>query len=184
LGTDAVYADQPEPLSETSPTAPFEMHGVAFLAREIALRSEVAAPLALLRATLIYGAADTYNGYGPNRFRRLAATGQDIVLGGEGEERRDHVFIDDVVEIVIRVLFHRSKGVLNVATGEVHSFREVAEQVAACAPRKVAIRGSPRVGPMAHSGYRAFDITACRRAFPEFRFTPLAEGLRMAAQAP
>jgi UDP-glucose 4-epimerase len=182
IGTDAVYADQPGPLTEASPMAPSEIHGAAFVAREIALRSEVKAPIAFLRATLIYGAADTYNGYGPNRFRRLAAAGQDIVLGGEGEERRDHVLIDDVAEIVTRVLLHRSKGALNVATGEVHSFRAVAEQAAAYAPRKVAIKGSPRTGPMAHNGYRPFDIAACRTAFPDFRYTPLAEGLRIAAQ--
>jgi hypothetical protein len=27
---------------------------------------------------------DPHNGYGPNRFRRLAAAGQEIVLFGEG----------------------------------------------------------------------------------------------------
>ena len=47
--------------------------------------------LAILRPTLIYGAGDPHNGYGPNRFRRLAATGKPIILFGEGEERRDHV---------------------------------------------------------------------------------------------
>jgi hypothetical protein len=31
---------------------------------------------------------------------------------------------------------------------------------------------------MPHNGYRPFDIAACRRAFPDFRYTPLEEGLR------
>jgi hypothetical protein len=30
---------------------------------------------------------------------------------------------------------------------------------------------------MPHRGYRPFDISACRKAFPEFRYTSLAEGL-------
>ena len=63
------------------------------LVREVMLRSALTAPLAILRPTLLYGAADPHNGYGPNRFRRLAAAGQDIVLFGEGEEQRDHVLI-------------------------------------------------------------------------------------------
>ena len=153
------------------------------LAREIALRAEIRAPLAMLRPTLIYGAADPHNGYGPNRFRRLVADGNDIVLFGEGEERRDHVAIEDVAEIALRVLQQRSVGSLNVATGEVHSFRAVAEMVAALAVKPVAIKGTPRSGPMPHNGYRPFDIAASRAAFPDFRYRSLQEGLRRAAAA-
>jgi nucleoside-diphosphate-sugar epimerase len=116
-----------------------------------------------------------------NRFRRLAAEGKDIVLFGEGEERRDHVYIEDVAEIIDRVLAHKSTGALNVATGEVHSFRDIAEQVVAISPERTAVKGSPRSGPMPHNGYRPFDIAACRRAFPDFRYTPLREGLRKSA---
>ena len=147
------------------------------LAREIAFRTSVSAPLAIVRPSLLYGAADPHNGYGPNRFRRLAAEGRDIVLFGEGEERRDHVLVEDLADLVCRVLAHRSAGVLNVASGEVHSFREIAERVVALAPRRVAIRTSPRQGPMPHNGYRPFDITECRRAFPDFAYTPLGDGL-------
>ena len=93
ISSDAIYADGPVPLTEETPAAPTSLHGVMHLAREIALRAEVRAPIAMLRPTLIYGAADPHNGYGPNRFRRLAAAGQEIVLFGEGEERRDHVAV-------------------------------------------------------------------------------------------
>jgi nucleoside-diphosphate-sugar epimerase len=137
----------------------------------------------MLRPTLIYGGSDPHNGYGPNRFRRLAAAGEPIVLFGEGEERRDHVAVEDVAEIVVRVLKHRSAGALNIATGEVHSFRQIAEMVVAQASKPVPIQGSPRNGPMPHNGYRPFDIAACRAAFPDFHYAPLAEGLRRAAKS-
>jgi nucleoside-diphosphate-sugar epimerase len=90
------------------------------------LKATVKAPLAVVRSTLIYGSGDPHNGYGPNRFRRLADAGQEIVLFGEGEERRDHVLVDDVAEIVCRVIERRSQGTLNIATGEVMSFRAIA----------------------------------------------------------
>jgi UDP-glucose 4-epimerase len=102
-------------------------------------------------------------------------------LFGDGEERRDHVAIEDVAEIVCRVLSRRSQGVLNIATGEVHSFRAIAEMAAALAPKPVPIRGTPRSGLMPHNGYRPFDIGLCRAAFPDFRYTPLSEGLRRAS---
>jgi UDP-glucose 4-epimerase len=183
ISSDAIYADGPLPLTEESPAAPTSLHGAMHLARELAFRAEVGVPQAHLRPTLIYGAADPHNGYGPNRFRRLAAEGKDIVLFGEGEERRDHVYIDDVADIGLRVLERRSVGALNIATGAVHSFRAIAEEAVVISGKNSAIKGSPRSGPMPHGGYRPFDIAACRNAFPDFAYTPLSEGMRRSAQA-
>jgi nucleoside-diphosphate-sugar epimerase len=178
VSSDAVYADSAEPLSEASPKAPDSLHGVMHLAREIMLRSAVSAPMAILRPSLLYGAADPHNGYGPNRFLRLVARGEPIVLFGKGEERRDHVLIDDVAELAARVIYRRSAGALNVATGVVTSFRDIAELVVRDTGSTVPIIETPRTQPIPHNGYRAFDILACRRAFPDFSFTPLPEGLR------
>jgi UDP-glucose 4-epimerase len=178
ISSDAVYADSAAPLTESSCASPGSLHGAMHLAREVMFQSEVKAPLAILRPSLLYGAADPHNGYGPNRFRRLAAKGEDIVLFGEGEERRDHVYIEDVAELVARVLYRRSTGVLNLATGEVHSFMDLAKKISG---GKSKIKTSPRSGPMPHNGYRPFDIATCRAAFPDFRYTPLEEGLRRAA---
>ena len=41
----------------------------------------------------------------------------------------------------------------------------------------VAVRGTPRQGEMPQGGYRPFVIAACRRTFPDFRYTSLADGL-------
>src|SRR6185436_5604212 len=150
------------------------------LAREVMFRVEVPSPLAILRPSLLYGAADPHNGYGPNRFRRQAQLGEDIVLFGEGEERRDHVCVDDLAEIAAQVLFHKSKGEINVATGEVHSFRDIAGRVVRLSGKAVAVKGSPRSGPMPHNGHRPFEIAACRKAFPDFRYMTLEEGLARA----
>ncbi len=180
ISSDAVYADLPSPLTESSCASPGSLHGAMHLAREVMFAAEQKAPLAILRPSLLYGASDPHNGYGPNRFRRLAAKGEDIVLFGEGEERRDHVYIDDVAEIVARVVLRQSRGVLNIATGEVHSFKAIAEKVVALSGRVIGIRGSPRSGPMPHDGYRPFAIDGCRKAFPDFRYTSLDEGLKKA----
>jgi nucleoside-diphosphate-sugar epimerase len=183
ISSDAVYADAAAPLTEESCAAPGTLHGAMHLAREVMFSCEISAPLTILRPSLLYGALDTHNGYGPNLFRRLAEKGEHIVLYGQGEELRDHVYIDDAAWIVMQALLLRSKGVLNIATGEVHSFREIAEKVVALSGRAIEIRYSPRNGPMPHNGYRPFDIAACRAAFPNFRYTPLQEGLANAGSA-
>ncbi|KZD20671.1 NAD-dependent dehydratase [Tardiphaga robiniae] len=181
ISSDAVYADGPLPLTEQSPMTPGSLHGAMHLARELAFGAEANVPLIHLRPTLIYGSSDPHNGYGPNRFRRLADAGEDIVLFGEGEERRDHVHVDDVAELIFQALLHKSVGALNVVTGQVHSFADIAKAVVAMSGKQIPIRISPRIGAMPHNGYRPFDNTACKSAYPQFNFTPLQDGLRRAA---
>lgn len=177
VGSDAVFADSAKPLTEDSVKAPDSLHGVMHLAREIVFAAEIKVPLATLRPTLIYGAADPHNGYGPNRFCRLALDGEPVVLFGNGEERRDHILIDDVAELAAHVIYRRSTGTLNVATGTVTSFRDIAEMVVRHAGQPVPIVNTPRTQPMPHNGYRAFDVAACATAFPDFSFTGLHNGL-------
>ena len=183
VSSDAVYADGPLPLTEASPAAPTSLHGAMHLAREQMLLSIAGSiPLAILRPTLVYGAGDPHNGYGPNRFRRQANRGETIVLFGEGEECRDHVDVGDIAEIAALVLDHRSAGVLNIATGTVASFRALADKAVALAAKPVAIKSSPRNGPMPHNGYRPFDPAATCKAFPGFRYTTIDAGLARAQQ--
>ena len=177
VSSDAVYPDEPVPLNETVRPSPATFHGVMHLAREIAFISELKAPLAILRLTLVYGAHDPHNGYGPNRFLRHASSGKDIILFGEGEERRDHVWIEDVAELVFRVLAYRSRGILNIATGSVYSFRRIAEKAIEFNRNKVSLVSQPRQSPQPHNGYRPFDTAALRSAFPDFTFTALFEGM-------
>jgi UDP-glucose 4-epimerase len=181
FSSDAVYADDSNPLTENSCAEPSSLHGAMHLTREIMLKNSCRPPLAILRSSLIYGAADTHDGYGPNQFRSLAAEGKDIVLFGEGEEQRDHVYIDDVAEIVRLVIAHKSEGILNIATGNAISFKEIAEIVASHFSPPPAIKTTPRKGPMPHNGYRPFDVAATYAAFPDFSYTPVTDGLRKTA---
>jgi nucleoside-diphosphate-sugar epimerase len=181
ISSDAVYGDEPLPLSETLPPAPGSLHGAMHLSREIALNG-LGLPTAHLRPTLIYGASDPHGGYGPNMFRRKANAGEDITLFGEGEERRDHVAVEDVAELAARVLLHRSTGILNIASGAVTSFRDIAAKAVALSGKTVSISGRPRSGPMPHNGFRPFDTAATKAAFPDFTYTLLDAGMK-AAQA-
>jgi len=177
VSSDAVYRDSPGPLTEASCAEPGSAHGAMHLSREILLRADHPGPMAVLRPTLIYGLEDPHNGYGPNRFRRLASAGADIALFGEGEERCDHVHVEDVALLLRRIVERRSTGVLNAVSGEVASFRELAEFTAEQFSPRVSVSGSPRTGAMPHGGYRPFDASAIARAFPGLRMTPWREGI-------
>jgi UDP-glucose 4-epimerase len=171
MSSDAVYAFGDGTVDETAPADPLDLYGVMHKAREVMLMSAVPAnALAILRCTLVSSADDTHNSYGPNRFRRQAAREGKITLGGEGRETRDHVFADDVAELLRLVLIHRSAGLLNAVSGRSYSFGEVAHMVAATfdPPAEISFAGGG--GPVTH---RHFDVTTLHQAFPNFHFQPL-----------
>ncbi|HEY6280706.1 MAG TPA: NAD(P)-dependent oxidoreductase [Burkholderiales bacterium] len=183
ISSDAVYADDANPVNERSYCAPSTLHGMMHAARELMLKSSTRAPFAALRPSLLYGAADPHNGYGPNRFRRQAAKGEPIMLFGEGEEKRDHVAIEDVAALASLVLAHRSAGVLNVATGVSISFHDIAQMTASLFSNKVPVKSTLRQGPRPHLTHRFFEIADCEKAYPDFYYTPLHKGLLLAKQA-
>lgn len=175
ISSDAVYADDVSLATETAKQQPSSLHGMMHSVRELMLKTTVGkTPLAILRPSLLYGLADPHNGYGPNRFRRLAEENKTITLFGNGEEKRDHIFIEDVAKIVFLVIQHRSEGTLNIATGESPSFRETAEIIVSLTGNAVEIQATPRQNPITH---RHFDITACYQAFPNFHYTSFKDGV-------
>lgn len=175
FSSDAVYPMTDEVIREESCAAPTDLYGCMHRSREILFQDRVRCPVAILRPTMVYGVGDTHNSYGPNRFRRTAAQEGKITIGGNGEETRDHVFVHDVVEIVRLCLMHRSSGVLNIATGQSVSFFDLAHLISDFFPEAAKVICTARTVPITH---RSFDIGATNTAFPEFKFTPLAEGIR------
>lgn len=175
LSSDAVYSFESGLVSENTPAAPIDLYGVMHRTRELMMQQVFKGPLAILRSTLVYGAADTHNSYGANRFRRLAEKDGKIALGGKGEETRDHLLIDDAIAMIREVLRHRSHGTLNMVTGQSVTFDELARLVGGLFSPAAEVVHTPRQSPITH---RHFDPAVRRRAFPDFRFTPLVEGLR------
>ncbi|WP_374631498.1 NAD-dependent epimerase/dehydratase family protein [Ferrovibrio sp.] len=179
VSSDAVYPFGNGLVNEETPAVPTDLYGAMHSTRELMVRGAAKCPVVVLRPTLVFGAGDTHSSYGPNRFRRLAAKDKKITLGGAGEETRDHIYVEDVAALIKAVLLHRSAGLLNLVTGESHSFDAIARMVAAQFTVPVEVAHSARNGAIT---YRHFDNTALRKAFPAFHFTPLAEALK-AAQA-
>ncbi len=177
LSSDAVYNDSLSLVNEASPPSPGSFYGITHLGRELMLADVLkksGIPYLILRLSILYGSDDTHNSYGPNRFFRSAVAAQKIALFGNGEEKRDHVFVKDVCRLIARCLLGHSTGVLNVATGRSVSFMDVALAIQALFEGKLRIETSPRANPVT---YRHYDVTALLKAFPDFYFTPLERGL-------
>lgn len=179
LSSASVWADDRTDLEidESTPPAPGSPYGAACLEGERIVGDAAAAAGAshvVLRPCKIYGPGDAGE-YGPSGFLRAALAGRPVVLHGDGAERRDHVFIDDVVRVVEGLVAGDATGTIAVASGESRSFREVLDEVRAVTGRPVEVEEAPRTRPAADIGYR---IDRLRSLLPGHRPTPLAEGLR------
>jgi nucleoside-diphosphate-sugar epimerase len=173
FSSDAVYDNTVARVTEAAPASPQDLYGTMHRTREI-MAGGIKAPLLMLRPTLVYGADDTHNAYGPNRFRRMAQKDGRITLFGSGEELRDHVHVDDVAALAVHCLLRQSAGVLSIATGISTSFRNVAELVARQFGKPVEIVETPRANPVTH---RHYDVTSLIKAFPDYRFISLQDGV-------
>jgi len=177
LSSDAVYAEGLSLIREPSCASPSTLHGLMHLVREHLFREVLSpsrTPLLILRPCALYGPTDAHQGYGPNRFLRSAIRDHTISLFGEGEEQRDHLYLDDLSRLIGSCVRQRTSGLLNVATGSAVSFAAAAKMVAELLEEPVRIISRLRQGPVTH---RCFDVTALQRAFPSLRMTPLSEGL-------
>lgn len=179
FSSDAAYDTAASLVAENTPPSPQDLYGAMHCTREIMARNLDKASLLILRPTLVYGLDDTHNAYGPNRFRRAARQQGKITLFGAGEETRDHVHVDDVAALTMRCLFCRSTGILNIASGVSKSFREIAEIAARQFGNAIEIITTPRANPITH---RHFDVTNLIKAFPDFRFVAVEEGMARVQQ--
>ncbi|MBI1321199.1 MAG: NAD-dependent epimerase/dehydratase family protein [Candidatus Hydrogenedens sp.] len=168
------------PLTETSRTEPTELFGMMHLAREMMFQTAVKAPVAILRPAQIYSTSDAVPGYGPNRLLRLAFQDRRITLSGDGEDRRDHIALDDVVALTVLALRHCSAGLANLATGRSISYVELAQRIAALFEPTIEVALTPRQVPATH---RRFDVSGLRKAFPGFVPCELEAGIARAYEA-
>lgn len=177
----AVYGEETDntAISEDTPVNPVSLYGIAKFASERLLQHAAKAagsPLMIIRPPLIYGPGDTTNSYGPVGFCRAHAKSQTVTLWGDGAELREFLFIEDCCGLLGRLLAENPRsGVLNLAAGESHTFRDVLSVLEQISARGVDTLAKPRSKTKADN---KFDPSLLRSIIPNFRFTSLEDGVR------
>lgn len=186
MSTTSVYGDHAtnEAITEETLTDPTTQYAMAKLAGELLIRqaAEISGtPTAVLRSCRFYGPGDPHVGaYGPARFIKSALEHQRIELFGNGEERRDYLFVDDVVRIVRRFAENAEIGVYNLVSGQGCSFAALAGLIQRLMPEPVRVLSRARIRPVSHQDFVPEKI---RAACPDLVWTPLEEGLAVTVAA-
>lgn len=162
FSTDSVYPIDGEYINEEKIMKPDSLYGLSHMVREAMLKETIPADkLTILRPTGIYGIGDTHNSYGLNRFIRDAKESGIITVFNNGADIRGHVYIDDVINIILHAYRHKITGDYNI--GSLHSctFMELANIVQE--HFKCEIKNIERDSPITR---RMFDITKLVDFFP------------------
>jgi len=181
----AVYGDTPGAAKhEASPADPLSPYASSKLAGEYFCRNFFRLH-GLQTVSLRY-----FNVYGPGqdpagdyasvipKFLTAIARGEAPILYGDGDQSRDFIFVDDIVEANLRAVgATRGVGgrVVNIGSGQSASLKTVLQKLAEIGGRKVeAERRPPRPGDLKHS--RA-DIAAAAGLLQFTPSVPLSDGL-------
>jgi nucleoside-diphosphate-sugar epimerase len=124
------------PVDEQHPTSPMDVNGVSKLAGEqlhLVYHTAYDMPTTSLRLTNVYGPRQRLTsdelGFLPV-FIRKALLGEQISIFGDGTQRRDCVYIDDVVEALLAATASQAIGrVFNVGNVIDHSLAEIAAAI-------------------------------------------------------
>jgi UDP-glucose 4-epimerase len=181
MSSAAIYGEDVENLSITEETPPNirSYYGLAKLNSEHVLAkvsADSGSELVCLRPPTIYGPHEIKPSYGPGQFLQHLSRREPIVLWGDGTELRGMVFVDDVVEIIMRLLRGTFVGTLNAASSRSYSFGEalaVAQRLFA-KPTEVVTRERTKC-KVDH----VFRNERLSGLMPDFAFTDLAAGVRL-----
>lgn len=155
VSSAAVYGNAPVPVSEESPLDSLSPYGMSKVCSEqfCQLYERLyGMRIAIVRPFNVYGPGQAFNPYSGviTKFIEYAKKGEPLVIYGDGNQTRDFIHLNDIIEAFILVLGR--KGVYNAGSGKPTKINEIAEAVAKFSEKKVKIEhGEEEKGQIRHS---------------------------------
>ncbi len=175
----------PDPVAETHDVEPLCLHAVHKLVAEQYLRLYerlYGISFAVARITNPYGPGQprSRTAYGVvNRLIHLALTGEGLTIYGDGRQRRDYIYIDDVVQALLGLGEGTANTAYNVGTGVGTSIADMAKAIIAAAGRgRIELVAWPPLAEQIETGDFVADISRIRADLGWHPSVSLGEGLR------
>lgn len=103
--------------------------------------------------------------------------GEPVVLWGDGHQRRELVFVDDFVRILLQLAATVDNDLINIGAGEEFSIRDFAQTICKIVGydfSKIQFDTSKYVGARS----KCLSVTKLKKMVPDLRMTSLEDGLR------
>ena len=168
------------PIPETMPHRPLSPYGVSkksAIDYLVAYRELHAVEFTALALANVYGPRQDPHGESGvvAIFAECLVRGEQVTIFGDGEQTRDFVYVDDVVDAFVRASARGGGLVCNVGTGKGTSVNEIYQLLAEAAQVDTpAEHGPPRPGDVRHS---SLDAGRAAMQLGWQAWTPLETGL-------
>jgi UDP-glucose 4-epimerase len=186
ISSGAVYGEQEEqPLKETTVPNPSSPYAVSKLSAEYYVRT-IGSLWGIETISL-----RVFNAYGPGQhlpashppvipyFLRQAMRGGTMVMHGAGNQKRDYVYVDDVISAMVAAATapNVDKLVVNVGSGVGTSVREIVQLISEVISRTLNVVENPRSDPGV--SLMCADLTLAQKVLGYTPRVSLADGLRL-----
>jgi UDP-glucose 4-epimerase len=181
MSSAAVYGEDihNEQISETSPIHLRTYYGMAKYISECLLKKTIdeigRGALVMLRPPLVYGPGDVTRSYGPSQFLWSAKLREPLTFWGDGEEYREFLFVDDLVQIICKLISLNATGIFNVTSGTSYTFKEVLKMVEEETGVRIQINSRERTKDKVDNKFVNKKISS---VLDSFSFTPVRKGVR------
>jgi ADP-L-glycero-D-manno-heptose 6-epimerase len=131
----SIYGRGPAPMRESQPPDPLNAYAQSKLLMEtlaMHLASKLAHPIVALRYSNVYGPGEDHKGKLASMVHQLARqmrAGRRPRIFTAGQQKRDFVYIDDVVDANIKALSCRTSGAFNVGAGRAWTFNQLVAEL-------------------------------------------------------
>jgi len=172
----AVYGEDIHNLQISEKTAinPTSYYGMAKYVSERLLWEVSKNNLIIMRPPVIYGPGDKPC-YGPSGFVNAALNNETVTLWGDGTEKREFIFIEDIVQLIDKLIINNYNGELNLASGKSSTFKEIIDIVSSLTNSNIEVNSRERTKDKVDN---VFDNSELLKIFPGFTFTPLMDGIK------
>jgi ADP-L-glycero-D-manno-heptose 6-epimerase len=178
----SIYGRGPVPMKESQPPDPLNVYAFSKLVMEHLARDwqpRLAHPIVGLRYSNVYGPGEDHKGKFASMIHQLAKQmrqGKRPRLFTAGQQKRDFVYIDDVVQANLQAMTSRESGSFNAGAGASWSFNEVVAQLNRVL--KTALQPDYFENPYTFTqDWTETDITRSRQAFGYEPKYDLARGI-------
>jgi ADP-L-glycero-D-manno-heptose 6-epimerase len=131
----SVYGRGPVPMKESQLPDPLNAYGFSKLCMERLARRyapKLAHPIVGLRYSNVYGPGEDHKGRLASMIHQLAKkmrAGNRPRIFTPGQQRRDFVYIDDVIDANLKAMQAKESGIYNAGAGKSWSFNEVVAEL-------------------------------------------------------
>jgi ADP-L-glycero-D-manno-heptose 6-epimerase len=131
----SIYGQGPAPMKESQPADPLNVYAFSKMVMEHLAREYqplLKQPIVGLRYSNVYGGGEAHKGKFASMIHQLARqmkAGNRPRIFYEGQQRRDFVYIDDVIQINMRAMEAKTGGVFNAGYGDAFSLNQIVAQL-------------------------------------------------------